>query len=157
MFAMINPNIYQVVKEVLAEKGWLCSDNAEDEEFILFYVDGVQYAILKKDNGRELSSLCIMTIPVKFDDKLIPDIYIAAAIVNNRHSCARIAIHSHVFEGPCEEGSLSLFGCEFHIPKSCIGNVSVAIEEGVAQLSAIYTDFIRELEESNATNASQYL
>lgn len=139
---MKSTKLYEEVLDILDKRGWRNAYEEDDEDFIYFDVDDVSYAVVKKDNGKELDSLSIMTAPENFPDDFIPEIFIRAAIVNNRHTCARVAIHSHIYYEGLED---NLFGCEFSIPKSCITDVTTAIEEGIAQLTAIYHDFLNEM------------
>ena len=134
------------VKTALIKLGlWNESLINEDDELWCFMRGERLYMYLRKDNGKEMDSLCLLSDTIKFPDDVIPKIYFAAADVNNHHTSARVAIHSHLFEGHGEIEE-NFVGLEFHVPRLLISDFQKAIEIGMDQLDTLYEEWNNVLE-----------
>lgn len=139
--------LYQQVREILKQKGWVTEKDLaeEDDEFLWFSVGENNYAIIKKDAGKELDSLSIICGDLtKFNDDLMPDIFVVASFLNSKHTLARVAIHSHIYDDGFEG---NMWGFEFSTPKCCLGNVEAALDTAVDKLDAIRAEFYERMDE----------
>lgn len=128
------------VKKALIELGIWNDDIQEDEELWCFYKGDRDYCYVRKDNGKEIDSFCLVSYTIPFPDDVIPAIYFAAADVNNHHTVARICLHSHLFEGKGKMDG-NLVGLQFDVPKELVSDFKAVIQIGMKQLDALYEEW----------------
>ena len=126
------------VRKAIRSNGWKILDDHSDEEQLTFEAGDEWFIYIIKNNGNEIDSICLLYRVLEFGECFIPDMYIFAGMVNNRHTCAHVAVHSKRFEPDAES---NLFGFEFHAPKAGCGDLKEILKAGVGQLVAIAEDF----------------
>ena len=128
------------VKQALIELGLWNENIHEEDELWRFEKGDRDYCYLRKDNGKEIDSFCLLSYTITFPDDAIPTIYFAAADVNNHHTVARICLHSHLFEGKGKfEGNL--VGLQFDVPKKLVSDFKEVIGIGMKHLDALYEEW----------------
>ncbi len=128
------------VKTALIDLSLWNEDIQENDEIWPFWIGDRDYCYVRKDNGKEIDSFCLLSYTIPFPDDAIPSIYFAAADVNNHHTVARICLHSHLFEGNGKMDG-NLVGLQFDVPKQLISNFKEVIQIGIKQLDALYEEW----------------